>query len=546
MPPDAPIERTTVPALIARRSSAQPDARFVVTETDAVTFAELDTSSARVASAVARGGVGKGARIGLLLPNGIEWAVLACGILRAGAVLVPLSTLLRPAELEAQLRLAGVERLILTSGFRNRDYVADLEAIAPNARVGRIDDGQYLPELPRLRAATLGVDVLEHARRGPAPDAAFVAALDASVRPADDLVVMFTSGSRGAPKGVIHTHGGALGAVAESLGPRCLERGDRLYIPMPFFWMGGFGAGLLSALVAGATLITEAEPEATRTLALLEREKVTLFRGWPEQAAALAAHPDFTAADLSSLKPGSLDAVLPPELQRAPGVRSNLFGMTESFGPYAADRLDSDLPPGKHGSCGRPFPSVEVRIVDVDTGAEVAPGTTGEIQLRGPNLMRGICGRLRSDVFHADGFYPTGDLGSVDADGYLFFVGRRDDMLKVKGATVYPSEVESAVHAIPGVARAHVVDLRRGDAVELGAVVVLAAGASLTTDDLAREAKARLSAFKVPSRWAVVTRDAIPLMATGKLDKAGLQALLGAERPDRKAQMKRGRVRGHD
>jgi acyl-CoA synthetase (AMP-forming)/AMP-acid ligase II len=526
-------ERTTVPALVAGWAAAEPDTRFLVTETEHLTFAQLDDASARVATLLVHRGVGKGARVGLLLPNGIEWAVLACGILRAGAVLVPLSTLLRPAELEAQLRIAAVEALVLAPGFRGRDYLADLTEIAPDARADvDLTLAQYLPALPRLRLVALAADVLAEAGEAIAPDRAFVTGLDASVRPADDMVVMFTSGSRGAPKGVIHTHGGALGAVAESLGPRCLGHGDRLYIPMPFFWMGGFGGGLLSALAAGATLVSDAEPEPTRTLALLAREQVTLFRGWPEQAAALAAHPAFATTDLSSLKPGSLDAVLAPEHRRPPGTRSNLFGMTESFGPYSADPLDTDLPPDKQGSCGRPFPSMEVRIVDVDTGAEVAPGEHGEIQLRGPNLMRGICGRLRSDVFTVDGYYPTGDLGWLDADGYLFFVGRRDDMVKVKGATVYPSEVETALLTIPGIARAHVVDLPSGDdRVELGAVVVLAADAGLTDDDLIREAKARLSAFKVPSHWAVVARDAGPFTATGKVDKVALQALIRAGRP---------------
>jgi len=526
MPPDPAHERTTVPALVIRWAVDEPDTRFLVTETDHLTFAQLEDASARVATLLARHGVGKGARVALLLPNGIEWAVLACGILRAGAVLVPLSTLLRPSELEAQLRIAAVEVLVLAPGFRGRDYLADLESIAPDARVDvEIAHAQWLPELPRLRTVALADDVLATATHD-ALDRAFVAGFDASVRPADDMVVMFTSGSRGAPKGVIHTHGGALGAVAESLGPRCLSHGDRLYIPMPFFWMGGFGGGLLSALVAGATLVSEAEPEPTRTLALLERERVTLFRGWPEQAVALAAHPAFESTDLSSLEPGSLDAVLPPEHRRPPGTRANLFGMTESFGPYSADRLDTDLPPGKEGSCGRPFPSVEVRVVDVDSGREVAPGTTGEIQLRGPNLMRGICGRRRAEVFTVDGYYPTGDLGRLDADGYLFFVGRRDDMIKVKGATVYPSEVETALLTVPGVARALVVDLPRDSHVDLGAVVVLTSDASLTDVDLAREAKARLSAFKVPTHWAVVARDEIPVTATGKVDKAALQELL--------------------
>jgi len=131
-------------------------------------------------------------------------------------------------------------------------------------------------------------------------------------------------------------------------------------------------------------------------------------------------------------------------------------------------------------------------------------------------------------VFTADGFYPTGDLGSRDADGYLYFVGRRDDMVKVKGASVYPSEVEAALRTIPGVRRAFVVDLPGDDAaaVVLGAAIVCDPSAVLTAADLDREARARLSAFKVPTRWIVVDADAVPMTATGKLDKARLQSLL--------------------
>src|SRR3546814_9105757 len=128
-------------------------------------------------------------------------------------------------------------------------------------------------------------------------------------------------------KGTIHTHGSALRATASGLGAGRLERGLVLYIPLPLFWTGGFSGGLVSALLAGATLLTEAEPEPTRTLALLERERVTLFRGWPDQAARLAAHPGFAAADLSTLSDASLPAVLPLERRPAPGARANLFGM---------------------------------------------------------------------------------------------------------------------------------------------------------------------------------------------------------------------------
>jgi acyl-CoA synthetase (AMP-forming)/AMP-acid ligase II len=299
--------------------------------------------------------------------------------------------------------------------------------------------------------------------------------------------------------------------------------GERLYIPMPFFWTGGFAMGLLSVLVAGATLLTEAVPQPDQTLRLLERERVTLFRGWPDQAARLAAHPGFGAADLSSLGPGSLPAVLPADQRPAPGARANLFGMTETFGPYLGARLDVDLPLAAHGSCGRPFDGFDVEVVDPG-GKACATGDTGEVCVRGPNVMRGICGRTRDATFDADGYYHTGDLGSVDAGGWVWSHGRVDDMFKVKGATVYPSEVEAALRRIPGVAQAHVTDVDGvGGGHEVGALVV--SGRAL--DELVAAAREQLSSFKVPTKWVVAaTADAVPLTATSKVDKPALQSLL--------------------
>jgi acyl-CoA synthetase (AMP-forming)/AMP-acid ligase II len=328
---------------------------------------------------------------------------------------------------------------------------------------------------------------------------------------------MFTSGSRGLPKGVIHTHGNALRAVSASLPRRSIRAGDRLYIPMPFFWMGGFGGGLLTVLAAGATLLTEATPEPTQTLALLARERATLFRGWPDQAAALASNPTFSTADLSSLRAGSLDAVLPAELKAAPGARSNLFGMTETFGPYCADPLDTDMPEAAWGSCGTPFPTIEVRINPDDS----------EIWLRGAQLMRGICGREREDVFTEDGWYRTGDVGRIDATGRLFYLGRLDDMLKVRGATVYPSEVETALNAIPFVARAFVTDIQTERGTEVAAAVVPVADRAVSAEDVLAEAKRQLSAFKVPSVLRMLEPEQdVARTASGKVDKAALQALL--------------------
>ena len=294
--------------------------------------------------------------------------------------------------------------------------------------------GRY--ELPALRRC--GLPRPPDDRRDRDPSTRWPAA----VTPSDTLAVMFTSGSSGPPKGVIHSHGNALGAVRAGLAARCIDCDTRLYLPMPFFWVGGFGSGILSALLAGATLVTEQIPRPETTLRLLERERVTLFRGWPDQAEALARQSASVGADLSSLRPGSLAALLPAEHRAEPGARAKLFGMTESFGPYCGYPADTDMPRSAWGSCGKPFAGMDVRIGDTDTGEPVPAGTVGVIQIRGPHVMRGICRQGREDIFTVDGYYPTGDLGHLDDDGFMFSHGRSDDMFKVSGATVYPSEVE--------------------------------------------------------------------------------------------------------
>jgi acyl-CoA synthetase (AMP-forming)/AMP-acid ligase II len=533
----------TLPQLLARNSAAYGGKPVIIddsasTSSASVSHAELDRDSRALAARLVAAGVGKASRVGLIMPNGVEWAVTAMAVMRAGATLVPLSTLLRPPELRAALAVAAVTDLIVTPKYRGRSYLEDLEAAAPGAAAATRDGSRHRA-LPFLRHVWPSGEL-----PAAAADQALVAALEAAVRPADDLAIVFTSGSRGAPKGVIHTHGNALRAVAASLQARRVAAADRLYIPMPFFWTGGFAMGLLSVLVAGATLLTESGSDPEATIGLLERERATLFRGWPDQAARIAAHPRFAAADLSSLRPGSLPAVMGDRDRPAPGARANLLGMTETFGPYSGYRLDLDLPPGKHGSCGRLFGGIEARITDPGTGQVVPPGADGEIRLRGPNLMRGICGRGREQTFDADGFYPTGDLGALDADGYLWLRGRLDDMFKVRGATVYPVEVESALRQIDGVRQAYVTSVpadgdsaaqehsaaREHSAAQerwaVGAVVVSAR----ETREIAAAAAAALSSFKVPTRWRVLgSVDDVPKSPTGKVSPADLRDLLMEE-----------------
>lgn len=493
---------STIDQLVRFRARHDADTPMVIDPTSRLSYRELDSTTRELAAVFVEAGVGKGSRVGLIMPNGTRWVQIAVALTRIGAVLVPLSTLLQAGELVAQLRVAAVQFLVSVEEFRGHRYLDDLKAVPES-------------EIPALQQVW-STDQLDSA---PASDRArrIIDAMTETVTPADALVIMFTSGSSGSPKGVLHSHGNALGAVQSGLAARCISGETRLYLPMPFFWVGGFGSGILSVLLAGATLVTEELPRPETTLRLLERERVTLFRGWPDQAEALARHAGSVGVDLSALRPGSLEALLPPEQRARPGARATLFGMTEAFGPYCGYPADTDMPATAWGSCGKPFPGMEVRIVDPESGMPVATGTAGMIQIRGPHTLRGICGRRREELFTPDGFYSTGDLGHLDEQGFLFYHGRSDDMFKVSGATVYPSEVERALRTIDGVDHAFVTSVPGAAGERVGAAVVC--DDALTRDQLHASARKLLSAFKVPTVWLLLhSGDDVPRGGTGKVD----------------------------
>lgn len=506
----------TIDELVRLRATQHGDRPMVIDPTGRVSYRELDSTTRDLAARFVEAGVGKGTRVALIMPNCTRWIEIAIALTRIGAVLVPLSTLLQAGELAAQLRVAAVQFLVTVEEFRGHRYVDDVQAVPP-------------PELPALQQfwTTGQLDVAtasDRVRR-------IIDAMTETVTAADPMVIMFTSGSSGNPKGVIHSHGNALGAVRSGLAARCINSDTRLYLPMPFFWVGGFGSGILSALLAGATLVTEEIPRPDTTLRLLERERVTLFRGWPDQAEALARHASSAGVDLSALRPGSLDALLPDEQQAAPGARAALFGMTEAFGPYCGYPADTDMPASAWGSCGKPFDGMEVRIVDPNSGEPVPPGTAGMIHIRGPHTLRGICGRSREELFTPDGFYPTGDLGHIDDDGFLFYHGRSDDMFKVSGATVYPSEVVRALRSIDGVDHAFVTNVPGPAGERVGAAVVRGKPA-LNRDQLRDQARKLLSSFKVPTVWLFLeSDDRVPRGGTGKVDVRRLREMLADTAP---------------
>ncbi len=506
-------DSATIDELVRSRAASYGDKPMVIDPGNRTGYRQLDSVTRHLAAVFAEAGVVKGTRVGLIMPNGARWVEVAIALTRVGAVLVPLSTLLTAGELAAQLRAAAVQFLVSVDEFRGHRYLDDLP---PRTQLPAL---RQVWTAERLADATAG----DGARR-------LVDAMARAVRPADPLAIMFTSGSSGAPKGVMHSHGSALGAVGSGLAARCITADTRLYLPMPFFWVGGLGSGILSTLLAGATLVTEQIPRPETTLRLLEAERVTLFRGWPDQAETLARHAATSATDLSALRPGSLQALLPPERRAPPGARAALFGMTEAFGPYCGYRADSDMPESGWGSCGKPFSGMDFRIVDPDSGEPAPPGAVGIIQIRGPHTLRGICGRGREDVFTVDGFYPTGDLAHLDAEGFLFYHGRSDDMFKVSGATVYPGEVERALRTVEGVRSAYVTNVPGTAGQRVGAAVVCD---GVTAETLTRCARKLLSAFKVPTAWLLLdSDDDVPRGGTGKVDTGRLREMLReANRP---------------
>jgi len=309
---------------------------------------------------------------------------------------------------------------------------------------------------------------------------------------------------------------------------RGLESSDRLYTPMPFFWLGGLHTALLSAMTVGACVLCEERFDPPETLSMLERERATLVLGWPYHGKALRDDPGFAARDLGALRAGARNAIPPTRDEIAdPELRPNWLGMTEAFGPHCMSEMDRALPEAARGSFGPPLPDFEHVIVDPDTGRALDAGETGEICFRGGSLMQALYKVERQDTFDPDGFYHTGDGGRFDAQGRLFFTGRLGDTIKTAGANVSPREVELALETCPTVKEAYVVGLpdpQRGEVV--AAALVAHAGAAVDAEEVRAKVRAELAAFKVPRILVPLAKDELPETATGKIRKDRLRDLL--------------------
>jgi acyl-CoA synthetase (AMP-forming)/AMP-acid ligase II len=531
-PADVPL---TIPAFLRDLARQHGERDLIVADARRLTYAEAEARSAAMARGLLAAGVGKGSHVGVLLPNGPEWVLAWLATTRIGAVLVPLNTFFQTRELAWILRHADVECLLVASRFLTHDYPARLEAALP----GLADAGEAplrLQAAPHLRRVhVFGPCDRPWARDAaalegpvdPALDADFLEAVESTVSPADAMVMLYSSGSTADPKGALHTHGSLLRHAAALAALRNLKPEDRIWSPMPFFWVGGFVFAFVSNLCAGACTLCEEVFDPEKTLAFLERERATIAIGWPHFGKALAEHPSRHERDLSGLRGGNVPDILPPEVcPPDPELRANALGMTETCGPHTWGG-EGALPEAERGSFGRAVPGVEHCVVDPETGQPVPPGSPGEICVRGYSLMQGLYKVEREDTFTPDGFYHTGDAGYFGADGLLYFQGRLGDLIKTGGANVTPSEVEQVLLSYPEVKEAYVVgipDPERGQSV--AASVVLERGAEATPEVLRARLRGDLSAYKVPRHLYIDALTDLPFTDSGKLDKRRLAKLL--------------------
>ena len=478
-----------------------------------LTYAALAAAVDRVASGLLGAGLEKGDRVGIWAPNCAEWVLLQYASAKVGAVLVNINPAYRTHELEYALRQAGVRVLVSAPAFKTSDYVA---------MVGEVREG--LPALERV--VFLGSAEWDALAETPI-DTEALGARAASLSFDDPINIQYTSGTTGFPKGATLSHHNILNNgfyVTELLG---FTEADRVCLPVPFYHCFGMVMGNLGATTHGACIVIPApsfEPGAT--LAAVAAERCTALYGVPMMFIAQLAHPDLATLDISSLRTGIMaGSPCPIEVMRrvveemGMGEVAICYGMTETSPVSTQTRRDDTLE-RRVATVGRAGPHVEVKVVDPATGLGVPRGEPGELCTRGYSVMLGYWNdpERTAEAIDAAGWMHTGDLATMDDEGYLNIVGRIKDMVIRGGENIYPREIEEFLYTHPDIVDVQVVgvpDDRFGE--ELCAWVRLREGASLEEEDVREVCRRRLAHFKVP-RYVIFAEE-FPMTVTGKVQK---------------------------
>ncbi|HEV8357074.1 MAG TPA: AMP-binding protein [Gemmatimonadales bacterium] len=508
------------------------------------TWRELRAECDRFARGLLALGLRKGDRIGIWSPNRAEWVVAQLATAKLGAILVNVNPAYRAAELEYALSQSGCSALLLAPPYRTSNYAAILAEVCPEistASPGALRAAR-LPELRSIiaigdRPLPGGYWWDEVLHRGDAVPEATLAARQGEQCPDDPINIQYTSGTTGFPKGATLSHHAILNNgffVGERLH---LTEADRMCIPVPFYHCFGMVLGNLACVSHGATMVIPSEMfDPLATLEAVAAERCTVLHGVPTMFIAELGHAEFGRFDLSSLRTGVMGgSPCPVEVMREVVRQMHLrevtiaYGMTETAPVSFQTRTDDPIEK-RVSTVGRVHPHVECKIVDPGTGATVPRGTGGEICTRGYSVMLGYWSNQEATRAAIDParWMHTGDLGVMDAEGYVNIVGRIKDMIIRGGENIYPREIEEFLYGHPKIRDVQVIgvpDRKYGE--EVMAWVVLRSGVGATPEEMREWCCSRMAHYKVPRYWRFT--DAFPMTVSGKVQKFRMREIATRE-----------------
>ena len=501
---------------IVRHAEQTPDKPAIRFPGRELSYAQLAALVEELAAALAAKGVGRGGCAAYLGYNSPEMLALLFACARLGALFMPLNW--RLAAPEHGTMLADCTPKVL---FVEAPFVAQTEGL--RASLGETLNGVTLVSMGEPQRGWLAYPEFLSAAKRTAPR-------DPEVDDATPLLICYTSGTTGRPKGVLLTQAALAANAANSADMHDLVASDRILTTLPLFHVGGLNILTTPALAVGASVVLHPKFDPEASLAAIERERITLTVLVPAQLDMLIAHPRWRSADLSSLRMISTgSSIVPERLIRALQERGvpmvQVYGATETC-PIATYQKLADVE-RKPGSAGRPAPGCEVRVAGDRGGDDLAPGITGEILVRGPNVMIGYwrAPQATAEVLR-DGWFRSGDMGHWDEDGYLFVDGRRKEMIISGGENIYPAEIANVLIECQDIAAATVVgrpDPRWGEVVV--AVVVPRSGADLSRERVLGLFEGRIARFKHPKEVLFVGE--MPKTALGKVRKEDVRSLVG-------------------
>ncbi len=530
-----PEKPQTISQVLERSVRQFATTEAIVCGQQRVTYAALDEQVNTTARALLASGVAKGDRVAVLASNSERWPVCALALASIGAILVPVNTRLKGAEIRHILRTSEASRAVVEEGFlgnpyvamirdeqtplENREQLADLQEIIVLEHAP-VEGATTFDEL-LSRASAVDLDALERAKSAVGPD--------------DVSDIIFTSGTTGRPKGAELRHHQTVMLYTTWADIAGVQPGEGFLGVNPFFHCFGYKAGLLASVIKGATILPVAIFDAKETMRIIEAERVSIVPGTPTLYISMLDHPDRDEFDLSSLRVAVTGGSVVPtallhRMRTELGVSTiiNAYGLTEACG-YVTSCRQGDPDEVISKTSGRPVDGVEVKIVG-SKGETLAPGETGEVYVRGYNLMVGYYNDPQSTAkaIDVEGWLHTGDIGLQDVHGNLTITDRTKDMFVVGGYNAYPAEIEQVVIAhdsVSDVAVIGVPDPRMG---EVGrAYVVLRPGGQLSEDNLIAYCRDRIANYKVPRSLRVI--ESLPRTGTGKVDKVALRRLAAQE-----------------